>query len=132
MKTNLKRLSAILLILVSTTLFISCGKGGSSYNNSGGGNNGGGNNGGGGNNSSNNVSIANFAFSSADITVTKGTTVAWKNNDGVTHTVTADDGSFDSGSLTPGKSFSHTFDSTGTFTYHCNIHTTMTGKVTVQ
>ncbi len=128
MKTYLKRLSTIFIALMTIALFTSCGKGGSSYNNSGGGNNGGGNNGGG----SNSVSIANFAFSSSDITVTKGTTVTWKNNDGVTHTVTADDGSFDSGSLTPGKSFSHKFDSTGTFTYHCNIHTMMTGKVTVQ
>ncbi len=132
MKTNLKRWPAILFILVSATLLISCGKGGGSYNNSGSGNNGGGNNGGGGNNNSNSVSIANFAFSSNDITVAKGTTVTWKNNDGVTHTVTADDGSFDSGSIPSGSSYTHTFSTTGTFSYHCSIHTTMTGKVTVQ
>jgi plastocyanin len=78
------------------------------------------------------VSIANMSFSPADITVKKGATVTWTNNDSITHTVTADSGNtFDSGNLEPGKTFSHTFNDTGTFAYHCNIHPNMTGKVTV-
>jgi plastocyanin len=127
MKTYMKRLSAILLVLATVTLFVACGKGGSSSYTTGGG---GGYGGGGGTGSD--VSIKNFAFTSNNISVTKGTTVKWTNNDGVTHTVTADDGSFDSGSLTNGASFSHTFSTAGTYTYHCSIHTTMTGTVTVQ
>ncbi|OGO32966.1 MAG: plastocyanin [Chloroflexi bacterium RBG_16_56_11] len=72
------------------------------------------------------------AFRPATLTVTAGTMVTWRNNDGVTHTVTADDGSFDSGSLSGGDNFSHTFAVKGTFTYHCGFHPTMTGKVIVQ
>jgi|SRR5690242_4934672 len=123
MKTYLKKVSAILLVLASSTLFVACGKS-SSSNTTGGG--------GGGGGTGSDVSIKNFAFTSNNISVTKGTTVKWTNNDGVTHTVTADDGSFDSGSLTNGASFSHTFSTAGTYTYHCSIHTTMTGTVTVQ
>lgn len=47
------------------------------------------------------VSIQNFAFSPGTIQVTAGTTVTWTNNDQTTHTVTADDGSFDSGDVAP-------------------------------
>ena|SRR5690242_984740 len=129
MKTYMKRLSAILLVLTTVTLFVACGKGGSNSYTTGGG---GGYGGGGGGGTGSDVSIKNFAFTSNNISVTKGTTVKWTNNDGVTHTVTADDGSFDSGSLTNGASFSHTFSTAGTYTYHCSIHTTMTGTVTVQ
>jgi len=129
MKTYMKRLSAILLVLTTVTLFVACGKGGSNSYTTGGG---GGYGGGGGGGTGSDVSIKNFAFTSNNISVTKGTTIKWTNNDGVTHTVTADDGSFDSGSLTNGASFSHTFSTAGTYTYHCSIHTTMTGTVTVQ
>jgi len=125
----MKRLSAILLVLTTVTLFVACGKGGSNSYTTGGG---GGYGGGGGGGTGSDVSIKNFAFTSNNIPVTKGTTIKWTNNDGVTHTVTADDGSFDSGSLTNGASFSHTFSTAGTYTYHCSIHTTMTGTVTVQ
>ena len=45
--------------------------------------------------------------------------------------MTADDGSFDSGNLAPGATFSQSFSTPGTFTYHCNIHSSMTGTVTV-
>lgn len=90
----------------------------------------GGNNGGGGNNS-NSVSIANFAFSASSVTVASGTTIKWTNNDAVTHTVTADDNSFNSGNIAPGGTFSHTFSGAGTYAYHCSIHTTMKGKVVV-
>src|SRR6476620_723459 len=51
--------------------------------------------------SPNTVSVKNMAFSPASLSVTPGTTVTWVNNDGVAHTVTADDGTFDSGSIAP-------------------------------
>ncbi|HUX84491.1 MAG TPA: plastocyanin/azurin family copper-binding protein, partial [Chitinophagaceae bacterium] len=78
------------------------------------------------------VNIAGFAFSSASLTVPSGTSVTWKNMDNVNHTVTANDGSFDSGDIVPGATFSHTFSSVGSFSYHCKHHTYMTGTVTVQ
>ena len=78
------------------------------------------------------VSIANFAFSPASITVKVGDSVTWTNNDSTTHTVTADDNSFSSGDLAPGATFSFTFSKAGTFAYHCSIHPSMTGTVVVQ
>ena len=77
------------------------------------------------------VSIAKFAFSPNQISVKVGTTVIWTNNDSVTHTVTSDTRSFDSQKLLPGESFSHAFDSKGTFSYHCDIHPSMHGTVSV-
>jgi plastocyanin len=79
------------------------------------------------------VIIDNFAFSPASITVKKGTTVTWTNKDSATHTVTENDGQKgpDSADLAQGKTYSFTFDTVGTFKYHCTIHTTMTGTVTV-
>lgn len=77
------------------------------------------------------VSIQNFAFSPGTIQVTAGTTVTWTNNDQTTHTVTADDGSFDSGDVAPGGTFSMTFTTPGTFAYHCKIHPFMTASIVV-
>ena len=81
---------------------------------------------------SNTVSIANMAFTPATITVTAGTMVTWTNNDNMTHTVTADDNSFDSGNLTSGSNYSRTFSVAGTYPYHCTIHPNMIAKVIVQ
>jgi plastocyanin len=79
------------------------------------------------------VTIDNFAFSPANITVKKGTSVTWTNKDSTTHTVTETDGKTgpDSGDLATGKSYSFTFNTVGTFKYHCSIHSDMTGTVTV-
>ena len=79
------------------------------------------------------VTIDNFAFSPANITVKKGTTVTWTNKDSATHTVTSTSGpaSFDSGNLPNGKTYSFTFNTAGTYQYHCTIHSGMTGTVTV-
>lgn len=78
------------------------------------------------------ISLANFAFSPASITVKAGTKVTWTNKDSTTHTVTSDSGVFNSGNLPPNSSFSFTFSTPGTFSYHCSIHTYMTGTVMVQ
>lgn len=78
------------------------------------------------------VSIKDFAFQPGTVQITAGSTVTWTNNEsGVAHTVTADDGSFDSGTLQPGQSFSQTFNTPGTFAYHCAIHPNMTAMVVV-
>jgi plastocyanin len=77
------------------------------------------------------VSIANFAFAPASMTVAVGTTVTWTNTDSAGHTVTADDGSFKSDKLGTGATFSQTFTKAGTFAYHCSIHSSMTGTITV-
>jgi hypothetical protein len=60
-----------------------------------------------------------------------GSTVTWMNSGAAPHTVTADDGAFDSDRLAPGASFSQPFDTAGTFTYHCEIHPQMTGTIVV-
>lgn len=77
------------------------------------------------------VTIQGFAFGPNALEVKVGTTITWTNNDGAPHTVTADDGSFDSGRLNPGGTFSFTFAQAGTFAYHCNIHPSMVGTITV-
>src|SRR5487761_20437 len=59
-------------------------------------------------------------------------TVTWVNNDIAPHTVTADSGSFDSGNLNPGQSFTNVFTTSGTYTYHCNYHPWMHGTVIVK
>lgn len=78
-----------------------------------------------------------FAFSPASLTIKAGTTVIWKNVTTVGHTVTSDDGkSFDSGSANPiaaqSGTFSFTFNTPGTFAYHCSIHPFMKATVIVQ
>jgi LPXTG-motif cell wall-anchored protein len=78
------------------------------------------------------VTISDFKFTPDTVTVNEGDTVTW-NNDGPTpHTATADDGSFDTGTLKKGESGSATFTSAGTITYYCQPHPYMKGKVVVQ
>jgi plastocyanin len=69
-----------------------------------------------------NIMIRDGAFEPSRINVRVGDTVRWTNNGQKPHTVTADDGSWDSGSLEPGKTYSHKFDKAGTFNYHCDPH----------
>jgi plastocyanin len=80
----------------------------------------------------NKVTIANLAFSPSDITVKKGATVTWTNNDSTAHTVTssAEHGP-NSQNINPGNSYTFTFADEGTFNYHCSLHPQMTGTVTV-
>jgi plastocyanin len=77
------------------------------------------------------VELGGFAFSPPGLEVQAGTEVTWTNHDPTTHTVSADAGEFDSGALDPGATFSATFTDSGQFTYMCQIHPTMKGKVTV-
>jgi amicyanin len=82
--------------------------------------------------SSKEVSIADMAFSPANITVKKGTTVTWTNNDSVGHNVIADSGKGpNSQILQKGQTYSFTYDTAGTFSYHCGVHPSMKGTVTV-
>lgn len=62
----------------------------------------------------------------------EGNIVSWINDDSTEHTITADDGSFDSGPISPGDTFDNTFDAPGDFGYHCSIHPFMTGVVIVE
>ncbi|MFC1464103.1 MAG: cupredoxin family copper-binding protein [Candidatus Brachytrichaceae bacterium NZ_4S206] len=78
-----------------------------------------------------NVAIAGFAYSPRQVTVRVGDTVTWTNNDFAPHTVTANDTSFDSGTLGQGGVYSRTFGTTGVFSYFCAIHPSMTGSVRV-
>jgi plastocyanin len=77
------------------------------------------------------VSIVDFTYVPGSVEITAGTTVIWTNNDSVPHTVTAPDGSFDSGNLSPGESWSFTFREPGDFAYACLYHPQMQGSVTV-
>lgn len=79
----------------------------------------------------NEVLIQGMAFSPSTITVSTNSTVTWTNKDAIGHTVTSDSGLFDSGTVATNGTFSHTFATAGTFTYHCKIHPTMTGSVVV-
>lgn len=78
------------------------------------------------------VVMDNLSFAPTTVTVDVGDTVTWQNNDNVSHTATADDGSFDTGTISTGQSDAVTFDTAGTFPYHCAIHPAMTATVVVQ
>jgi len=74
-------------------------------------------------------------YSPATITVVVGVnnTVVWTNNDSVFHTVTATDGSFNSGTIFSGQTWSHTFTQPGTYSYYfCQYHPWMKGTVLVK
>ena len=78
------------------------------------------------------IQIADSAFSPATMTITVGDTVTWTNADGRPHTVTSNDGAFDSGNLDEGQAFTFTFGEPGTYTYHCNYHDQMQATIVVQ
>jgi len=79
------------------------------------------------------IEIKSYAFSPSELTIKKGETVTWTNKDPTSHTITSDSGDeLDSGPLSSGGTYSHTFNNVGTFDYHCSIHSTMKGKVIVE
>src|ERR1700756_5235990 len=77
------------------------------------------------------VTIDNFAFAPATLTVKVGSTVTWTNKDEEPHTVAASDGSFHSPGMGTGATFTHTFSTAGAFDYVCSIHPMMRGTVVV-
>lgn len=77
------------------------------------------------------VTISNFAYSPDPITITQGQSIRFVNSDDVGHTVTAEDGSFDSKMLDKNKSWTHKFDKAGTYKYYCTVHPSMHGSINV-
>jgi plastocyanin len=79
------------------------------------------------------VVLKNLVFTPKDVKIKVGAEVVWKWDDGpIPHTVTAEDGSFDSGDASQTKgTFRYTFTKPGKVPYKCIIHPTMTGTVTV-
>ena len=77
------------------------------------------------------VAIPGKAYEPSHLTVLVGTTVTWKNDDSINHTVTSDGDAFSSGYVPPGGSFSFTFAAQGHYAFHCTIHRFMRGEVDV-
>jgi plastocyanin len=75
------------------------------------------------------VVIKDFAFSPTPLRVATGASVTVTNDDGAAHTLTADNGKFDTGDLAGGKQAKITIDQPGTYAYHCDIHNYMTGVI---
>lgn len=73
------------------------------------------------------------SFSPNPVTVRAGQTVSWRNADGATHTATANDGAFDTGNIAPGATSAPIrMAASGSFGYHCQLHRTMVGTLSVQ
>ena len=77
------------------------------------------------------VSIPGKFYDPAQISVLVGTTVTWKNDDSINHTVTTDGDAFSSGYVPPGGAFTFTFAKQGHYAFHCTIHKFMRGEVDV-
>lgn len=84
------------------------------------------------NSSSATVMIQNFAYNPNTLTVKAGTNVTWVNQDSAIHDVASDSGAFASKDLAKGESYTHNFTKPGEYSYHCNEHPSMTGKIIVQ
>jgi plastocyanin len=79
------------------------------------------------------IYIKNKIFAPSQINVQKGSAVTWVNNDDIAHTVTIDHGDGPtSGNIAAGASYSYTFNTAGSFQYHCEIHPSMRGTIVVQ
>ena len=118
--------AGLLYTLLSTFLLVSCGKDDDPDYGSGGN----------GNPNppptANTVTMSNMAFSPGNLKVKTGTTVTWTNDDNMSHTVTADNGTFNSGSMKSGDTFKYTFNTVGTYPYHCNFHAGMKATIVVE
>jgi len=80
-----------------------------------------------------NINIQNFAYSNTALTIKQRDIITWTNKDSARHTVTSDSGSeLDSELLDKEESYSHTFNTAGTYNYHCTPHPYMKGKVIVE
>jgi plastocyanin len=77
------------------------------------------------------VSITATAFTPASRTIATTDSIKWTNNDTKSHQVVANNGSFASATIAPGKSYTHTFNTAGTYRYHDALHPSLTGKIVV-
>ena len=77
------------------------------------------------------VTIDNFTFAPAELTVKVGTTVTWKNHDDIPHTIVSA-GKFRSKALDTDDSYSFTFTTAGAYAYFCSLHPHMTGTIKVE
>ena len=78
------------------------------------------------------VTIKNMKYQPDPVPVAAGDAVEWTNQDSMQHTVTADDGTFDSGAVAKNETFTQTFPTQGEVPYHCDFHPGMTGSVVVR
>jgi plastocyanin len=123
------RLLFIVVVALSVALFMpGCGGGKKNPASPGGGGTGGG--------ADVTINIAGVngsnSFSPNPDTVMVGQSVAWKNNDSITHTATSDASAFNTGNIAPGATSTKiTMGTAGSFPYHCNIHNSMTGTLVV-
>ena len=80
-----------------------------------------------------NIEITNNAFFPDTLTIKVGETIVWTNKDSAKHTVTSDTGAeLSSQMLSTGNTFSHTFNTAGTFAYHCEVHPSMKATIIVE
>jgi plastocyanin len=84
--------------------------------------------------STNTIAMGSASFSPSSLTVAKGTTITWRNDDYATHTSTSDSQGWDTGDMIAGTTRTTTFNTPGTFKYHCTYHGSMgmVGTITVQ
>lgn len=75
------------------------------------------------------VTMEGLRFEPSSLSVAPGDTIVWINKDPFPHTVTAESGSFDSGEISPGKSWRYTLRRAGNFPYGCKLHPTMRGSL---
>ncbi len=78
------------------------------------------------------VRIKQHQYAPQAITVPRGTTIRWVNDDDDPHTVTSENGTFASRGIDTHEEFTFTFNAPGTYAYHCALHPTMTGSVVVK
>ncbi|MGZ4880564.1 MAG: cupredoxin domain-containing protein [Halobacteriota archaeon] len=78
------------------------------------------------------VMIQGFSFQPASITIQTGTSVTWRNGDSVSHQIVSNTNAFSSPVVNAGGSYAHVSDQAGPYPYHCGIHPSMTGTITVQ
>jgi len=78
------------------------------------------------------VEIVEFLYEPEELTVEAGSTITWANSDKAPHTATADDSSFDTGSISKGNEGEVTFDNPGTYAYFCEFHPFMKATVEVE
>ena len=77
------------------------------------------------------ITIDDNGYSPVSLTVKKGTNVTFKNEGSEMHTATADNSIFNTGDIAPGASKTVNITAAGTYTYHCNYHTTVTGTLII-